>query len=54
LSTGIWVAMMDDFITWRGIEQMYLDLYDRPEWIHQVMNRNITIEGLPNDQNRAF
>jgi hypothetical protein len=34
-----WFAPMDDFITWRGIENMFLDLADRPEWVHAVMDR---------------
>jgi hypothetical protein len=34
-----WFSPMDDFITWRGIENMFLDLADRPEWVHAVMER---------------
>jgi len=31
--------IMDDFIKWRGIEQTFLDLIERPAWIHEAMER---------------
>ena len=34
-----WFAPMDTFIQWRGIEQMYLDLMDKPEWVHAALER---------------
>ena len=34
-----WFALMDQFIQWRGLERMFMDLMERPEWIHQVMER---------------
>lgn len=34
-----WFALMDNFIKWRGIEQMYMDLVERPEWLHAVLER---------------
>ena len=37
--SGFGFAPMDSFIRWRGIEQTLLDLYDRPQWVHQVMDR---------------
>jgi hypothetical protein len=33
---------MDQFIQWRGIHQMFLDLIDRPKWVHEALER-ITI-----------
>jgi hypothetical protein len=30
---------MDLLIRWRGIDQLYLDLVERPEWVHRVMQR---------------
>ena len=32
-------AIMDEFIQWRGIDRMFADLIDRPEWIHAWMER---------------
>jgi len=32
-----WFAPLDEFITWRGIENLFLDLADRPQWVHQVL-----------------
>ena len=34
-----WFYPMDQFIQWRGIEQMFVDLIDRPEWIHAALER---------------
>ncbi|HJN17893.1 MAG TPA: hypothetical protein QGH10_20505 [Armatimonadota bacterium] len=36
---GHWFAIMDDLIQWRSIEQVYIDMLDRPEWVHSWMNR---------------
>jgi len=36
---GYWYAPMDSFITWRGIEQTFTDMIDRPKWLHSWMNR---------------
>lgn len=33
------VAIMDLFARWRGLDQMLLDLVDRPEWIHRAMEK---------------
>jgi hypothetical protein len=33
------VAMMDLFAQWRGFDQLFLDLVERPEWVHQAMAR---------------
>lgn len=34
-----WFAIMDLFIQWRGLDNMFLDMVDRPDWIHAWMNR---------------
>lgn len=34
-----WFSPMDRFIQWRGIEQMFVDLADRPDWIHTALER---------------
>ena len=34
-----WFTIMDQFIQWRGIDKMFADLLDRPEWIHAWMER---------------
>jgi len=36
---GYWFATLDDFIGWRGIEQTFIDMVDRPEWLHGWLNR---------------
>ncbi|MBT7297994.1 MAG: hypothetical protein HN849_00685 [Victivallales bacterium] len=35
---GGW-APMDQLSAWRGIDQLYLDLIERPQWVHAVMQR---------------
>jgi len=37
--TRLGAAIMDQFAMWRGIDQMFLDMVDRPEWLHRVMDR---------------
>lgn len=32
-------CIMDQFIQWRGIENMFTDLVDRPGWVHSWMKR---------------
>ncbi len=34
-----WFSIMDNFATWRGIQQMFTDLLDRPAWVHEAMDR---------------
>ncbi|MBC8231555.1 hypothetical protein H8E77_18555 [bacterium] len=36
---------MDTFIQWRGIQQMFVDLIERPKWIHEALER-ITVGHL--------
>ncbi len=33
------IALVDDFATLRGIEQMYMDFIERPDWVHQVLGK---------------
>jgi hypothetical protein len=37
-----WLPVMDWFMQWRGIEQMFVDLVDRPEWVHEALERITT------------
>ena len=37
-----WMPIMDIFIQWRGIEQMFVDLIERPAWIHAALERITT------------
>jgi hypothetical protein len=32
-------TVMDQLFTWRGMEQMFIDLVDRPAWVHEAMER---------------
>ena len=32
-------AIMDDFIQWRGIENTFTDMKDRPQWIHAWLDK---------------
>lgn len=34
-----WFAIMDLFIQWRGLDNTFLDMTDRPEWVHAWMQR---------------
>ena len=42
-----WFAPMDTFIQWRSIEQMFMDLVERPAWVHTALER-ITAGWLSN------
>ena len=37
-----WFYPMDQFIVWRGIEQTFVDLIERPAWIHDALERITT------------
>lgn len=37
-----WLTVMDQFIYWRGVEQMYVDLVERPQWVHEALERITT------------
>jgi hypothetical protein len=34
---GFWFAIFDQYIQWRGLEQAFADMYDRPEWLHRIL-----------------
>ena len=36
-------APMDQYAQWRGLEDLYMDLVDRPEWVHRAMT--ILVDG---------
>jgi hypothetical protein len=36
---GNWFSPMDEFVTWRGIEQTFIDMVERPEFIHAWMEK---------------
>lgn len=42
-----WFQVMDMFIRWREIEQTFMDLIDRPKWVHEALERITT--GYLND-----
>lgn len=35
----VWFGLVDTFIRWRGIEQTFVDLIERPAWMHDVLDR---------------
>jgi hypothetical protein len=37
-SCSTWFAIIDHFIQWRGLEQTFEDMYDRPEWLHRALD----------------
>jgi len=37
--SGFGFAIMDTFIQWRGLQSMFTDMIDRPEWVHSWMER---------------
>lgn len=37
-----WFWPMDQFIVWRGIEQTFIDMVERPAWIHAALERIVT------------
>ncbi|HEY3416063.1 MAG TPA: hypothetical protein VGM23_04175, partial [Armatimonadota bacterium] len=36
--TGFWFAIFDDYIQWRGLDNAFLDMVDRPEWLHRILD----------------
>ena len=36
---GFWFAIFDQFIQWRGLDQAFVDMLDRPAWMHRVLER---------------
>ncbi|MFV0438875.1 MAG: hypothetical protein ACK5PS_15965 [Desulfopila sp.] len=39
---GIWYALWDKLITWTGIQDTLMDLIERPEYIHKLLDRLMT------------
>jgi hypothetical protein len=46
-------APLDLFATWRGIDTMYVDLVDRPDWVHRLMQRLLDAKMAEIDQLEA-
>jgi|GEM_PF-1596794 len=42
--THFWFDNIDRLATWLGLDQIYLDMVDRPEWLHSVLN--FMLEGM--------
>jgi hypothetical protein len=36
---GFWFSIFDEFVTMRGLEQAFLDMVDRPQWLHEFMEK---------------
>lgn len=36
---GHWFAIIDQFVQWRGIENTFVDMIERPEWLHSWFQR---------------
>ena len=45
---GLWQAPWDILVTWWGIEELYIDMYTRPELVHKGMRRmmDVTLDRL--------
>lgn len=35
---GFWFAIFDHYIQWRGLGQAFMDMVDRPQWLHRILN----------------
>ncbi len=33
-----WFAIIDQFVQYRGIDQFFVDMVERPDWVHRVLN----------------
>jgi hypothetical protein len=33
-----WFAIIDDFATWRGFDQLFVDMIERPQWLHRALS----------------
>jgi hypothetical protein len=42
--SGSWFAILDEFIQWRGLENMMFDMIDNSEWLHDVLQRMTDVE----------
>ncbi len=34
-----WLQVVDQFIRWRSVEQTFVDLVERPKWVHEALER---------------
>jgi len=34
-----WLPVGDVFAQWRGLDRMYMDIVERPEWLHECLNK---------------
>lgn len=44
------ITLVDNMVCYRGMEQFFMDLVDRPEWVHAVMERLLHAEMSRLDQ----
>jgi len=35
---GFWFAPIDMFAKWRSFDQLFIDMIERPQWLHKVLN----------------
>ncbi len=35
---GTWFAIFDHYIQWRGLGQAFMDMVDRPQWLHRILS----------------
>ncbi|MHB9024090.1 MAG: hypothetical protein ACYC7E_07925 [Armatimonadota bacterium] len=35
---NFWFAIFDEYIQWRGLDNAFLDMVDRPEWLHRILD----------------
>ena len=49
----LWMAIWDRIVFWRGAEVVLYDLIDRPEFLHKLMQKMVSIEMASIDQYEA-
>jgi hypothetical protein len=49
-----WFQTVDHFIRWRGVEQTFIDMMDRPAWLHEALERITTAYTRSIDQIEAL
>lgn len=52
--THQWFSPWDQMIQWYGIEQLYMDMVDRPEFVHQLLQHFMAISHAVLDQQEAM
>lgn len=35
---SFWLAIVDMFAVWRGFDNLFIDMIERPEWLHKTLN----------------